>query len=415
MGDSALGITIVGGGVYAPRLCEALARAIPASVARLSLSARDPARLQVLAAHAAERLSVVRPGWSVVAAPSLDAALEHTSLVILLARVGGLAARAWDEEFPRRYGLVGDEGLGPGGIANAWRTVPELDRIAGSIGRVAPEARILNLMAPLGITTRLLLDRGLAALGLCDLPVTTLQRWLVCAGASPEDAGWNYAGLYHLGWFWGLVVEGRDLLQDLSDSPELVREGFPIDGPTLQHYHAAPLRYYYEVFDPAAGARLGMQRRHGRARELSALADTLLGRFAAAPGADPPEGDRRPTPWLDLAVAPIAAAMLGGPPHRSFVNLRNGELLPELPPDQIVELAATFSGAELRSVRPGPLPSEVTGFLREVGNAETLAYRAALRRDPDLLTEAMAGLPLPIGRTEALELAVLARQDTPST
>ena len=127
MGDSPLGITIVGGGVYAPRLCEALAHTLPAAVARLSLSARHPARLQVLAAHAAGRLSAIRPEWSVVAAPSLAAALEHSSLVVLLARVGGFAARAWDEEFPRRYGLVGDEGLGPGGIANAWRTIPELD------------------------------------------------------------------------------------------------------------------------------------------------------------------------------------------------------------------------------------------------------------------------------------------------
>jgi len=415
MGDSPFGITIVGGGVYAPRLCEALARALPAPVARLSLSARDPARLRVLAAHAAGRLSTIRPEWSVVAAPSLDAALEHSSLVVLLARVGGFAARAWDEEFPRRYGLVGDEGLGPGGIANAWRTIPELDRMAGTIGRIAPEAQVLNLMAPLGITTRLLLDRGLTTLGLCDLPGMTLQRWLVRADGSAEDARWRYAGLNHLGWFWDLVVEGRDLLHALAGSPELTREGFPIDGPTLEHYHAAPLRYYYEIFDDDARARLGMQRRAGRARELSALADTLLGRFAAAPGAAAPEGDRRQTPWLDRVVAPVAAAMLGGLPHRSFVNLRNGDLLPELPPEQIVELSATFGSAEVRPGRPGPLPPEVADFLREVGEVEALAYRAAVRRDPDLLTEAMGALPLPIGRAEALELAVLARQDVSST
>jgi 6-phospho-beta-glucosidase len=415
MGDSPLGITIVGGGVYAPRLCEALAHALPAPVAHLSLSARDPARLQVLATHAAGRLSAIRPEWSVLAARSLDAALEHSSLVVLLARVGGFAARAWDEEFPRRYGLVGDEGLGPGGIANAWRTIPELDHIAGAIGRVAPEARVLNLMAPLGITTRLLLDRGLAALGLCELPAMTLHHWLVRADRSPEDARWHYAGLNHLGWFWDLVVESRDLLQALAGSAELTREGFPIDGPTLEHYHAAPLRYYYEIFDVDARARLGMQRRPGRAQELSALANTLLGRFAAAPGADAPESDRRPTPWLDLAVAPIAAAMLDGRSHLSFVNLRNGDLLPELPPEQIVELTATFGGAEVRPVRPGPLPPEVAGFLHEVGEVEALTYRAAVQRDPDLLTQAMSALPLRIGRAEAHELAALARQDVPST
>jgi 6-phospho-beta-glucosidase len=413
--DAPLGIAIVGGGVYAPRLCEALARAVPAPTARLSLSARNRARLQPLAVHAGKRLSGLNPGWTVTAADSLDAALEGASLVILLARVGGFAARAWDEEFPRRYGLVGDEGLGPGGIANAWRTVPELDRIADAALRVAPDARILNLMAPLGITTRLLLDRGLATLGLCELPVITLQRWLERAEAAPGRTRWRYAGLNHLGWFWGLEADGRDLLRLLADSPELVRDGFPIDGATLAHFHAAPLRYYYQIFDPAARARFGLERPPGRARELAALADTLLDRFAAEPGGEHPEADRRPTPWLDLAVAPVAAAMLGGPPHDTFVNLRNGSLLPELPTDQIVELPATVTEEQVEPVGSGPLPPEVAGFLRRMAEVEALAYGAAVRRDPDRLTEAIAALPLPIGSAEARDLAVLARQVVPST
>jgi 6-phospho-beta-glucosidase len=415
MSELPLGVAIVGGGVYTPRLCEALARAIPTRAVRLSLAARDQSRLRALAVHAGKRLSGMKPGWSVAAAPSLDAALKGASLVVLLARIGGFAARAWDEEFPSRYGLVGDEGLGPGGIANAWRTVPELDRIAGAILRVAPEARILNLMAPLGITTRLLLDRRLAVVGLCELPVITLQRWLARAGAAPGRTRWRYAGLNHLGWFWDLEAGGRDLLQLLADSPDLAGEGFPIDGATLGHFHAAPLRYYYEIFDPGARARLGLERRPGRAWELSELADTLLGRFAAEPGEDQPEADRRPTPWLDLAVAPVAAAMLGGPPQENFVNLRNGNLLPELPADQIVELAATFTELDVQPVRPGPLPPDVAGFLQRIAEVEARAYDAAIRRDPDLLAEAIGALPLPIGSAEARDLAVLARQAAPPT
>ena len=409
MSDAPLGIAIVGGGVYAPRLCEALARAIPATSARLTLSARDQSRLQVLAAHAGKRVAATKPHWSVSGAPSLDAALEGASLIILLARIGGFAARAWDEEFPRRYGLVGDEGLGPGGIANAWRTVPELDRIAAAIRSVAPDARILNLMAPLGITTRLLLDRGLTAVGLCELPVVTLQHWLARADAAPERTRWRYAGLNHLGWFWDVEADGRDLLRLLADSPELAREGFPIASATLARFHAAPLRYYYQIFDPEARAQFGLERRPGRARELADLADTLLTRYAAEPGADQPEADRRPTPWLDLAVAPVAAAMLGGAEHESFVNLRNGSLLPELPADQIVELAARFTERAVQPVRPGPLPPEVAGFLRRIAEVEALAYEAARRRDPELLAEAIGALPFPIGSAEARDLAALAR------
>jgi hypothetical protein len=49
-------ITILGGGVYAPRLCEALAGTAQAPDVELRLSARSLERLRVLAAHAGGRL-----------------------------------------------------------------------------------------------------------------------------------------------------------------------------------------------------------------------------------------------------------------------------------------------------------------------------------------------------------------------
>src|SRR3954452_11857132 len=157
-------MTIVGGGVFAPRLCEVLAeRLAHIPQLELRLSARRSDRLAIVTRHTRARLAGRRPGWSVEGSSDLAIAAAGADLVVLLVRVGGLEARAWDETFPRRFGLVGDEGLGPGGIANAWRTLPELRRIAQAVQRAAPGARVLNLMAPLGITTRFLLEQGLDA------------------------------------------------------------------------------------------------------------------------------------------------------------------------------------------------------------------------------------------------------------
>jgi 6-phospho-beta-glucosidase len=402
-------IAIVGGGVYAARLCEALARTTNVPDAELRLSARDRGRLGILAAHARGRLRTIKPGWSVTTPPSLEAAVEGAAAAILLVRVGGFAARAWDEEFPRRYGLVGDEGLGPGGIANAWRTLPKLEAIADAIRRTAPGARVINLMAPLGMTTRLLLNRGVDGVGICELPAVTLQHWLSRAGAQPEEARWRYAGLNPLGWFWDVEAGGRDVLRLLLHRGDVASSHYPLDGATLDRFQAAPLRYYYEIFDAEARARLHLERRPGRARELSALAETLLERFASSPGADHPEEDLRPTPWLDLAVAPIAAALLGGPPHAGFANVRNNGLIPELSGDLIVELPAGFTSGGVTPVGPGPLPENVAAFLRKVGDAEMLAYTAAEQSDPELLVEAIRALPLPIPDAAAPKLAELVR------
>ncbi len=345
-------LAVLGGGAYVPKMCDVLADAVPGPVS-VTLAARDADRLAAVARHAAAR--VAARGWTVRGTTDTGTALDGADVVVLLVRVGGLAARAHDEAFPRRFGLAGDEGLGPGGIANAWRTVPWLSAIAPRLRG----ARVLNLMAPLGITTRVLLDGGVDAVGLCELPLVTLRAH----GAT----SFRYGGLNHLGWFW--------------------------DMPGRPGVH--PLKYLERVFAPASLPPAG------RAEALRALSDRLVAAFAA--GDAPPAAEaERPTPWFDDALAPFLAARAGGPPWDGFVNVANDGLLPELPGDAVVEVAARVSAQGARPVAPGPLPAEIVPFLQAVARADALALAAARARDPRLVAEAMAALPLPIGDAEGL-------------
>jgi 6-phospho-beta-glucosidase len=400
-------IAVVGGGAFAPQLCEALARAIELPELKLRLSARRPDRLRAIAGHSAARVAQLRPGWSVGAADSLESALEDAAVVVLLVRVGGLDARAWDETFPRQFGLVGDEGLGPGGIANAWRTLPELSRISGTLRRVAPDATVVNLMAPLGITTRLLLDQGLHALGACELPLLTLEAWLARAGTSAAEVSWQYAGLNHLGWFWNFTSGSHDVLRTVANAPMPAGDATPIDRATLEKYQAAPLRYFYQVFDGETGRRLGLERPPGRAEQLMALSEELIEQYAERPGRATQQAEIRATPWLDRAVAPVTAALLGGAPHAGFANLRNEGKISELPADTVVEVPARFTSDGVRPESPGPLPQQVSRFLLKAAQAEALSFRAAEQRDPTLLAAAVRALPLPIAETAVPELVKL--------
>lgn len=400
-------ITVVGGGAFTPQLCDALARTVELPELELRLSARRPDRLRAIASHSAARLDRAQPGWSVRAADSLESAVEDAAIVVLLVRVGGLEARAWDETFPRQFGLVGDEGLGPGGIANAWRTLPELSRISGTLRRIAPKAKVLNLMAPLGITTRLLLDQGMEATGVCELPLLTLEAWLARAQKLAMETTWQYAGLNHLGWFWNFRSADEDILRQLAHLPLKPGDAAPLDRATLERYQAAPLRYFYQIFECEISRRLGLERPPDRASQLMTLSDELVAQFARAPGLETPQAGIRPTPWLDRAVAPIAAALLGGPAHAGFANLRNEGKIPELPPNLVVEVAATFGSGGVRPEKPGPLPSQVSHFLTQAGHAEALSFRAAEQRDPTLLAAAIRALPLRIPEAAVPELVRL--------
>jgi alpha-galactosidase/6-phospho-beta-glucosidase family protein len=179
----------------------------------------------------------------------------------------------------------------------------------------------------------------------------------------------------------------------------------------LERYGAAPLRYYYEIFDRDACRRHGLERSPDRARELMALSETMVQQFSDQPGLEIPAPEVRPTPWLDRAVAPIVSALVNGAPHAGFANLTNGKNIPELPPELVVELGATFTSQGACPITPGPLPARVAQFLGHIADAEALTFRAAEQRDPALLAEAIRALPLPIPEATVQELASLAQRD----
>ena len=395
-------IAVLGGGVYAARLAEVVAATAGLAPLELRLHARDRARLATIAAHADGRLRA--SPHCVRACPELDDALSGAAAVVLLVRVGGMAARAHDESFPHRHGLVGDEGVGVGGMANAWRTLPVLDRIARRIAACAAGAPVLNLVAPLGVTTRLLVERGLAAVGLCELPVVTLARWRGRAG--PAAAALDYAGLNHLGFFWSAR-------QAALDHPVLraAVEAGDVPAEILAQLEAAPLHYYVDVFEPDAARRIGRHRRPGRAGELALLQAVLLRRFRDAPGDPVAELERRSTPWFEQALVPALHAALGGPTYAAAIDLVNragaGRALDEAPEAVVVELFGRLdtSGARFDPVATRPDP--VRGMLGRLARAEDLLYRAALLRDRELLAEALDALPVAWSRSDADRAALL--------
>jgi 6-phospho-beta-glucosidase len=395
-------IAVVGGGVSVAALTYALSRAQEVEAVELRLAARNLDRLRIIARHCAHVLAVERRESVVTACRSVAEAADGADAVVLMVRVGGLMARAIDETFPDAFGIPGDEGLGPGGYANALRTLPVLDGLADELLRRSPQAPVLNLVAPLGLTTRLLLDRGLRAVGVCELPIVT-ERSLreYCPPDVAVDLG--YAGFNHLGWFWPSSGNATEVFG------AAVAAGL-IDADVLSRFGAAPLKYYYTVLDSAAGARLGVSRSRDRAKTLMGLSAQALAEFEAAPDRPSPAVRARPTPWFPECVVPILASVLYGRRWQGYANLRNADVIPMLPTDVVIETAATFDGSNVeRRVMASAVPPAVLSVLRRVGYAEQLVYRAWPRRDTALLEEALVEGPWAVegNRARALAYAIV--------
>jgi 6-phospho-beta-glucosidase len=407
-------VVIVGGGVWIVELLESLATHGSLPPLEVVLVAQRADRLRTICRHAARRVAPLPGSIEIRGSTCLRDALVDAKAVVLLARIGGLDARRHDESFPQRRGLVGDEGLSVGGFANAWRTLPVLQAMATEIGAVAPHAAVLNMMAPLGMTTRCLLDAGLDATGLCELPAVTRDRWTRAAeargGFEPERAAegsprlpsatrssaalpvlpspaLEYAGLNHLGFFWPVAPEGHALIAAALAEGDVAPE-------VHARFGATPLHYYDEVFEPDVAERLGRRRKPNRAQELLDLDRAALEAMSDRPGAEIPELSERSMPWFEEALVPALAARFAGIPHDGFANVRNQGHLPGLPEETVIELEADF-GSEGVTVRPpSTLPPRVEHFLQGIARAEAHAYTAARSHEPAGLQAALQALPL---------------------
>src|SRR5262249_40569365 len=128
-------------------------------------------------------------------------ALDGADHIINQVRVGGLAARAFDETFPHELGLPGEETVGAGGFANALRTVPVALRQAAEILEVAPQATLINLTNPASIVGQAFTRAGLRrVIGVCDGPYTLLENVAGLVGRPASRLSMNYAGINHFGW-----------------------------------------------------------------------------------------------------------------------------------------------------------------------------------------------------------------------
>ena len=407
-------VALLGGGsAFTPALLEAVReRADLLAPLEIRLHGRDRERLATVARFCERRLrrDPRARGLHVVAAPDLEEALRGADVVVNQVRVGGFAARSRDATLPLRFGLPGDETIGPGGLANALRTVPVVVALARECERLAPRAPFLQLSNPMGIVVGALARATrLEVFGLCELPQDTLDRALALVGARGRVES-DYVGLNHQGFFTSVRVDGRELLPEIARALPPDGGWFGVDGAFVARHHCLPLRYLRNYFERARVVAEAAARADDRGRELARLADSLFDFYATADGATlPPRLRERDMPWHALAVVPALAALLRGVPAELYVSAPNRGAVPFLPDGTVVErrrrLAAPPGAAPLASAPPPPARGELAAPLRAlllgIAEFEEKATEAALTGSREQARAALRAHPFEIPEATA--------------
>jgi len=388
-------VAVIGGGsTYTPELVEGLAnRRTRLPIDELVLHDIDSNRREVVGGLAGRMLRRMEWDGRLTLTGDADAAVEGADFVLIQLRIGGQAARLLDETLPLRFGTIGQETTGAGGFAKALRTVPMILELADLVRRrAAAGAWIIDFTNPVGIVSQALSDEGHRALGLCNVAITLQRRLAERLGVEPDRLTLDHVGLNHLSWITAARVDGVDRLPEL-----LARDGATIAGDLqlpvelLLELGAVPsyyLRYYYAFDAVLTEQRAG----HSRAEEVMGLERQLLDMYAdPALDTKPALLNDRGGAFYSEAAAQLLASLHDGAGDVQVVDVRNGEALAGLGPDDVVEVPARIDRDGAHPVPQPPMNDAMLALVRAAKEYERLAIRAArsgAREDARLALEA---------------------------
>ena len=387
-------LAIIGGSAHStPALFAHPAMAGIADWLEVVITGRSPERLASVR-RAVFELTGRTPDIAVATSdPSKSrAALRDSDVILIQARYGGYEARARDETFPLKYGICGDEGLGPGGLAAGWRAWPELSGVYDAIREAAPQALVLMMTSPVSLLVRCAIDRypEINTLGICELPWVTLQNICATAGVPNDGVRFGYAGVNHLGWFYSVKDGDRDLVRAFRESGA-AGNGFPTPA-LIETCGAVPLKYLRLHYESDAVVAEQRAEAKPRGAALLDLQDRAFKTFARGSRDEILAAlARRPTPWYDQAVAPLLAAVIEG---RSatifFLTVRNDDYYPTIAADEIVEIPHMLADGLFARVAPAAQPPDhILDTLATFVRYERAAAKAIVSRSEGALRGAL--------------------------
>jgi len=407
---------IGGGGVRTPLLANGLTRSnLP--IDEIALFDIDRERLSAIGSLAQLFAPTVRT------CADARACISGADFVFLSIRVGGIAARARDEEIAVHHDVVGQETIGPGGFAMAMRTIPAAVEYARMVADESPRAWLVNFTNPVGIVTQAITTATNArVIGICDTPTELFEDVAHVLGVDSAHCFFDYFGLNHLGWLREVYCDGEPQLDRLWRRAELLKRVYraPLfDVASLQALRLLPTEYVFYYNSPDAA--LANMRKAGRTRgrTIEQLNERLFRDLQR------PDVDRRHVyeEYLDARNAGYMQIESGssGPIERSPwaaltgydkialgvvraihfnqnaiipLNVTNGSAIRDLDDHDVVEVPCVVNANGAHPLTVGRVPPGVRDLLVRVKEYERLTVTAAGAASRDAAERALASNPL---------------------
>lgn len=216
-------VVIAGGGsTYTPGIILTLLNNLDRfPVRQIKLYDNDGDRQKIIADAVEVIIKEKAPEINFVATTDPEEGFTDVDFVMAQIRVGKYEMRDKDEKIPLKYGVVGQETCGPGGIAYGMRSIGGVLEIIDYMEKYSPDAWMLNYSNPAAIVaeaTRRLRPNS-KVLNICDMPIAIQNNMAKILGLNNyKDMVVRYYGLNHFGWWTSIRdKEGNDLMPKLKE------------------------------------------------------------------------------------------------------------------------------------------------------------------------------------------------------
>lgn len=393
-----LKIAVVGAGSsYTPEIIEGLCQkkdSLP--VGEIVLMDINADRLQVMAAFCQRFLNHL--GHSIPIKTTTDAhqAIEGASFILTQIRVGGNSQRVLDEKIPLRYGVIGQETTGPGGMFKALRTIPPMLKLAQIVEEINPQAWIINYTNPTGIITEAITRYTQAKMvGLCAGVYFPRNAVVKALGVPAASVDYDYFGLNHLNFAYNLRINGRLLTDEEFDRVAQVANGGAVSPELLRTLRLIPSPYLQYFYHRTKKVTEACERGITRGEEVQKLEKEIFQAYANSSRSTKPEAlaKRGGGGYSEIALK-VMEAIYTNIQELIIVNVPHRGAVPGLPGEAVLEIPCSIHSGGIFPQQMADIPSSVWGLVGAVKNYEQLTVEAGVTGNRSTALLALLAHPL---------------------
>ncbi len=407
-----LKIAAIGGGYsYTPELIEGFIKRIdslPVKELWLVDIEDGKEKLEIIADLARRMVRRAQADIEIHATLDRREALKDADFVTTQFRVGLLDAREKDELIPAKYGVLGQETNGPGGMFNALRTIPVLLDIVKDCEELCPDAWIISFTNPAGLNAEAVLryTGWKKFIGLCNSPITIRHHVCELMNLEPSKVRIDFAGLNHMVFGLKTYYEGQDISDQVIEAlckynqdkafderfesipylPEFIRKLNCIPSPYL--------RYYFSKEKMLAHVLKDAKEQRCRAQVVKKIEADLFKKYAdPALDVKPKELEKRGGAYYSDAACNLIDSIYNDRKDIQVVNTLNNGGCTSFDDDEVVEISCVITKQGPIPLAMGRLPIQLEGICREIKTFERLTAEAAVKKDKDIALIALTVNP----------------------